>query len=596
MQTCRRILSLGISALRISPAPGRSTGGRRLLASTTRRLTTKTHLVHDSIEAAVLTIALTALHAVGGGNETPVVRPGAPFVHSIAEVNDPLSHGVVGDSLLSINEAIQLHNRTLLTSQLSVAEQNQLSGAGADIAWINIDASSVPTVTVERDFDVIQDWPHGFLLQGFNGDAEIDFTGPGLQHGFRATSNFASWRNLILRGGPRGIELQQTDASFGGTVLDHVTFVGQSVAGFVGSGLSANGYGRVLFTRCTFSNVPSAATWDESPSGRTSVFVVADTITSGVTNGFDVLLGQGGAAVLQFERDSVEATGAAIVARRTAGGDRAVMASFVHVQTRGGSGVSLAGDASASTSVDVRGLDLVSQTSALALGSVGAGVSGLIEDSRVVGGVGLHASVAGPLDANNLYVGGGGTLTVSSGGAAMRVRRSRMVGVGVGTAGGVGIAIEDSSIEGGSVQGSASAALALTRCHVTGLIGANTTSSAPVASVQIGQLTVTPFVATTGGSIQIASEMPAGFVGLYVLGFTSSTPLFLAPELHVYLDLATAVTLPGITIGQQTASLQIPNDPAFWDTDWVAQAAVLAPAGVAPAVHTPPPQRFVIRQ
>jgi len=553
-------------------------------------------LLHDAIHVAALTVALASLHALPGGDEPRRRGLTKPFVHSIAEVNDPLSHGVVGDSLLSVNEAIQLHNRTLLTSQLSIAEQNQLSGAGSDIAWINIDASSVPTITVERDFDVIQDWPHGFLLQGFNGDAEIDFSGSGIQHGFRATSNFASWRNLILRGGPRGIELQQTDASFGGTVLDHVTFVGQSIAGFVGAGTSANGYGRVLFTRCAFSNLPTAATWDESLPGRTSVFVVADTTAFGVASGFDVLLGQGGAAAVQIERVSVEATGAAISMRRAAGGDRAVMASLVHVRTRGGSGIALASGSTASTSVDARGLDVVAQSSGLALGALGAGVTGMVEDSRVVGDVSLHAAAAGPLEANNLYVAGGGSVTAASGGGALRIRRSRLVGVGVSTAGGIGIGIEDSSVEGGSVQGTAGAPLTLTRCHVTGIVGVNTTTNAPVAGVQIGHFTVTPFVATTGNSIQFASEVPTGFVGLYVLGFTSATPLFIAPELHVYLDLSTAVTLPGITLGQQVSNLAIPNDPAFWDTDWVAQAAVLSPAGVVPAVHTPPPQRFVIRQ
>ncbi len=552
-------------------------------------------MIHDALDALALTVALSALHVAMGAAAPNRPSVDGAFVHSIAEVNDPLSHGVVGDSLLSINEAIQLHNRTLSTFQLSAAEQNQLSGAGSDIAWINIDASSVPTITVERDFDVIQDWPHGFLLQGYNGDAEIDFTGAGIQHGFRATSNFASWRNLILRGGPRGIELQQTDASFGGTVLDHVTFLNQSVAGFVGAGTSVNGYGRVLFTKCSFSGMPSAITLDEALVGRTSVFVVADTRASGVANGIDLLLGPGGAAVVQYERVSVEASATAIAARRVVGGDRAMMATFTHVRTRSATGLTIDGAATASTTVDARGLDLIAQGMALALGGIGTGMVGLLEDSRVAGGLGLHAGATGLLQANNLHA-TGGAVALSSGGGALLVRRTRLVGTNLTTAGGLGIAIEDSSIEGGTAQGTASAPLSLLRCHVTAVVGANTTTSAPIAGVQIGQLTVTPFAATAGGLIQIASEMPVGCVGLYVLGFTSPTPLFVAPELHVYLDLAAAVTLPGITFGQQISNLSIPNDPAFWDTDWIAQAAVLAPPGVTPAVHSPPPQRFVIRQ
>jgi len=560
---------------------------------------------NEAIHSCVLAATLAVLHgAVGGdtrGRSTEAgAKPGPvaakPFVHSIAEVNDSLSHGVVGDSFLSVNEAIQLHNRTLLPSQLSIAEQIQLSGAGSDIAWINIDASSVPTITVERDFDVIQDWPHGFLLQGYNGDAEIDFTGPGIQHGFRATSNFASWRNLILRGGPRGIELSQTDASFGGTVLDHVTFTGQSVAGFVGAGTSTGGYGRVLFTRCTFSNLPTAAVLDESANGRTSVFVAFDTQMVGVTNGIDVLLGGGGAAVVQVERVSIEATAAAFSLRRTAGGDRTTNASFLHMRTRGGSGVSVAGSAIGVTAVDVRGLDVVAQSSALSLGALGAGVSGLVEDSRLAGGVGLHADAGVGLTGNNLHA-NGGAVALSSAGGPLRVRRTRFLGSSIGAVGGVGALLEDCSIEGGSAQGSPAAALTLVRCFASaGALGANAVVSSPAGVAGIGQLAVNPFVANSGGAVQLASEMPTGHVGLFVLGFPAATPLLVDADLHVYLDLAVSVTLPGVTFGQQTLTLPIPADPAFWDTEWIAQSAVLAPAGSpTPAVHALPPQRFVIR-
>lgn len=558
---------------------------------------------HEALHSCVLAAALAVLHG-GGGVETrggsssrPEPAAASPFVHSVAEVNDPLSHGIVGDAFLSVNEAIQLHNRTLLPSQLSIAEQLQLSGAGSDIAWINIDASSVPTIVVERDFDVIQDWPHGFLLQGYNGDAEIDFTGPGIQHGFRAASNFANWRNLILRGGPRGIELSQTDASFGGTVLDRVTFTGQSVAGFVGAGTSVGGYGRVLLTGCTFANLPTAVVWDEAANDRTSVFVAFDTQMSGVTNGIDVLLGGGGAAVVQVERVSIEATASALALRRTANGDRATSASLLHLRTRGANGVSIAGAANGATAVDVRGLDVVAQASALALGGLGTGVSGLVEDCRLAGAVGLHADGSVGLVGNNLHA-NGGAVALSSAGAALRVRRTRFLGTQVSVAGGVGVLLEDGSVEGGTVQGNAAATLTLARCYVSpGALGPHTQISAPAGAAGIGQLAVNPFVATAGGTVQLTSEMPTGHVGLFVLGFPAATPLFLDPDLHVYLDLAVAVTLPGVTFGQQTLGVPIPQDPAFWDTQWIVQAAVLAPAGSAsPAVHALPPQRFVIRQ
>src|SRR5262249_3214171 len=118
-------------------------------------------------------LLLLARSALAGG-DPPVTS--APAPHSVATVNDPLSHGTLGDGRLSLNEAIQLHNRTLQPGQLSIAELNQLSGFGQDISWINIDGTSVPTITVERDFDVIQDFAHGILIEGFNESVVIDFS------------------------------------------------------------------------------------------------------------------------------------------------------------------------------------------------------------------------------------------------------------------------------------------------------------------------------------------------------------------------------------------------------------------------------------
>ena len=150
--------------------------------------------------------------------------PRHAIAHSIAEVNDPLSHGTLGDNLLSLNEAIQLYNRTITVAQLSPSEIMQLGGLGTDIAWARIDASYVPTITIETDLDVILDWPHGLLIEGYNGEAVLDFTHSTGSHGFRSMSNFCNWRNLEIVGGTYGIDLQQSNAAFGGTVYSYLLY------------------------------------------------------------------------------------------------------------------------------------------------------------------------------------------------------------------------------------------------------------------------------------------------------------------------------------------------------------------------------------
>ena len=65
-----------------------------------------------------------------------------------ANVNDPASHGAVGDAKLSLDEAIQLANGTLSLAALSAQEQALISGSGA-VTTVRVDAAVTPTITVQ---------------------------------------------------------------------------------------------------------------------------------------------------------------------------------------------------------------------------------------------------------------------------------------------------------------------------------------------------------------------------------------------------------------------------------------------------------------
>lgn len=519
-------------------------------------------------------------------------------MHSVADISDPLSHGVIGDGLLSVNEAIQLHNRTLLPSQLSLAEQAQLSGAGSDISWINIDASWTPTITVERDFDVILDFPHGCLIQAFNGEAEIDFRGPALLHGFRSVSNFCNWRNLILRGGNYGIDLQQTDASFGGTVLDNVQFDGQTQFGFAVSGLTTNGYGRVLFDRCKFANMPAAIRCDESGSGRTTVLVGFDIDIRAVMSGIDLLLGSGGAALVQFDRVVIAASGTAVDLRRATLGDRPLTLAITHLRADANRCVRIAGSVAGTTTIDAHMLDLTAAVggTSLELGPLGTSFAGQIEDTSLRGPVVVAAGTgSSPVLLSNLRM-SNGSVTLGSSGASIQVRATRFDNCAVSTLGSSAVAADDSCFLGGTIQGgSAASPLQVQNSFVGAAVGPHVVASSSIAAAQLGSSQITPQVATTGTVLSLSADLPAGYFGLFVIGPTLEAPLYVSPDLHVFLDLANSITVPGVVFGLQSLMVTVPNDPVFWNTDWVVQMAALAGAGVpGSALHVPPGQRFVI--
>jgi hypothetical protein len=66
----------------------------------------------------------------------------------VANVNDLVSPGVLGDNLLSLDEAIRLANGTLTLAQLSAAEAARVTGTGTVVSSIVIDPNVTATITL----------------------------------------------------------------------------------------------------------------------------------------------------------------------------------------------------------------------------------------------------------------------------------------------------------------------------------------------------------------------------------------------------------------------------------------------------------------
>jgi len=534
--------------------------------------------------------------AGGGGNDAELPSP--PVRHGIAFINDPLSHGHVGDGLLSLNEVIQLHNRTLQTSQLSLAEQNQIIGIGLDIYEGDIDAMVTPTVTVERDLDVIVDVTsgHGILFTGRNGKPLIDFSQT--SRGFLAQSNYCDWRGLVIHGSTSAIDVIQTSAQFG-TTLQDVDFENQSVVGFRVT-MSGGGAGRVIIGSCTFTNLPVAIRIDETAAARATVFYVETTRMTNVLTGVDVLLGPGGSSYYEFQRIDFATASNGIRFSRPNGADRAITLLGLYLRIAAAAPFEYEGGNGSLTQATLRMLDLQSTAApgtALAVFPDNSGVSGDIDELRADGGVQLAAGLAqGPLTLGNARLKNGSCTLVSNGPDPLLVVDSRFDAMQVTTRGFQPISVDTSCFVGGSLSGSAGAPLQLDICYVGIVPGANVVRTNQLAAAQLGSMLLLPLQPTLGQQIVMQADLPPGLFGFFAMGPTNLFPVIQPRPMHVYLDLQYTYVFPGIYRLQQTFAFTVPNNPALIESDWVCQMAVLPdPTMTAPPLALPPGRRFALQ-
>lgn len=551
--------------------------------------------------AGPLLLAGACLLAPVPGRGRPPASDSRPpaVLHSFAAINDPLSHGAVGDGLLSLNEAIQLYNQTLQVAQLSPLEVGQLSGFGQDITWAAIDASAVPVVTVERDLDVIRDLPHGLFIEGRNGAAVVDFSGPGVTHGFRANCNFCHWRDVIVRGGPYGIDLQQTDASFGGVVIENVRFENQAQFGVRVTATAPSGYGRALLQHCEFANIPTAFLFDEQMADRTTLVGLFDTTISGCTTALEFLLGNGGTGSYLFERLTIDSAGTGLRLLRPNNGSRAVTVSSNYVRITAPDCLDVQGHPTGTSDLQLSMYDLRAGSggSACRLGPAGSSVRGTLQDSKTSGALDVRVGGAAvPFSLANLRASNGPVTLSTSAGQSLQVVDCRFDGCNVTTTGSGTTFAHGCCFVGGSVQAAATAPIHASVCHFGIAPAGPVIQSGSVPAPQLGSFRLQPDDPAIGGSFALQADLPAGLIGVFVLGVATESPVGITPSLRVYLELGATYTFPGLFRLQQGLTVPIPNSYLLIDTAWVCQMAVLPDPGVqAPDLGAPPGHRFVLR-
>ncbi len=543
---------------------------------------------------------VTALGLLSGFAASGAARPAW---HAVAFVNDWRSHGVVGDGFLSLNEAILLHNGTLAFAQLSAAEQQQLSlipgtGATTDVTWIDIDGTNTPVITIEQDLAPVLDTTFGLLIKGFGDRPMLDFSGPGITHGLRAPANSLVLQDLVLSGGPYGVDVTQTDVSGqAGAVLTNVRIEGQATFGLRVTAPQQNGVGRVILERCEFANVPTAITLDESGAGRTSIFEAHELTITGAVVGCDAVLGPGGSTRYTFDRVTIAAGQRGIRLQRPAGANRQAYLEGSFVRVRAADCVSFACHPSALTWALLHLWDLRSTGNGLALqlGSAGDALFGEVTECTLEGATTIGAGSAPfPLALANLRCKNGAVVLATSAGQALTITATRFDNCAVTTAGSGPIVATTCCALASTLTGTAAAPLVCSDSFVPN--GAFVQSSQPAAAPQLGSMAIVPEDVVMGATVQFTADLPPGLLGLFALGFTDPTPSLLGAPFQVYFDLASYVIVPGAYALQQSFAWNVPANSAFIGFDLFAHLLVLPAAGMqAPWLQLPPGRRFVLQ-
>jgi hypothetical protein len=518
--------------------------------------------------------------------------------HSLALINDPRSHGRVGDRLLSLNEAIRLSNQTLALSQLSGEELARINGFG-DIAFAEIDARAVPVLTLERDLDVILDTSHGFLVGGSFGTPVVEI---GQTRGFVADSNFADFRNLRIRGGSVAIRINFGSTLFG-SQIEGVTFEGQSECALRVVMAADRGDTRLMLKACTFPNLQRAVEIldvgrDRGTVGASEVFV-QDCRFVGCGQGLTVTLGPGGRSSYLLERNTFLGTTDAIRFLRPSALDtRELIVEAMHLTIGDGmTGLSVQALPNTTTTLILRMLDLQPRSGGLGLGGPAAGdrVRLLLEDSRLAGRLELRGGGSLPLQ----FLGNrarGATLDIAASGAPVTLSESILDGCTLNAGGSSAVTVDGCLLLQGSVQAAAPASVTVQDSHVQGtVLGAQVSNVRPLPAPQLGAMEIDTATPVIGGRLQLQAELAPMLSGFWILGQLDLYPVILPRPYHFYWITGTEVILTRPSRNRDRVDVPLPNDPGLIGHEGIVQMAIVPdPQLQAPPLSLPPGRRFMV--
>jgi hypothetical protein len=528
-----------------------------------------------------------------------------------AAVNDPQSHGVVGDNLLSLDEAIRVANGTLMTNMLSAAEQARITGPGMAVDTIAVDQMVTPTITLQAPLSDLTGMGMGHHVEVMGMPMAMPMPMPGMsmlpviQGGaharvFTLRTHDCAIHGLRIVGGQVAIDAKMAMATAMGMPMAEVMdceLAGQTVAGVKVHGVGMD-ESMLMLEHVSFSNMPLGILIDDQVVGGESMVEAEHCMMDGVQLGCRVLEGGVGArmSMLNWFRSTFMNGATFSEKRRTAASTQQFMYRIVHSDlTCTGDVLDVQGGPNGLTMVHHHHGDFVAGAGRKAFWVWPRTAEFDIHGSEMtfVGDVLVSANLASMRvwQQNNTFRNGTVTYDVDGALPNLRWNRYENCALVVPTAARSPVTVRECELVNTTCNGASFLApLTLLGSWRSGggMTGfASETSPAPGRFLGVG--TISPAEPQLGSVLTFQTDLPPGVLAMWDIALSFARPTTTMEPVRFYGDPSTVIILPALVLFQSSMTVPIPNAPGLVGLEFYVQGISLPLLGqtYAPAYHLP---------
>lgn len=529
----------------------------------------------------------------------------------IASVNDPQSHGSVGDSLLSLDEAIQLANGSLTLASLSAAEQAQVSGSGA-VTAIHVDAATTPTITIQAPLTILTGPvpATGMVsVMGISASGSL----PVLSGGTQTTILSLGSRELMVSGfrfedGDVAVDAKMTAPAspvMGMAMVANCEFEAQT-----GAAVQLRGTGtdktRLMIRDCSMKNMPLGYRLDDQTSNGLIMSENERVTMDGVTLGCDAFEGGFGQVTMwSFWRSSFVNGETLAKTRRSPTSTQLIMLRIVYSDaTCYGDVIDMEGTTAGTSMVHHHHGDWVAGAGKKCLWTHPRNAQFDVHGSEMSfdGDLIIAGGTTSPRfwHQNNHYQNCSITFDVDGALPNLLWNTYDNCSITVPSLARSPVVIRDSHMSNTNIDGQSFLAPVSVRSshRVGGAFTGFVTETTPAPSLFLGTTEITPKDPQIGSSLTLSTDLPAGINLFWDIATSFARPVTSQEPVRFYGDPATVVILPAIAIFQSTLVVPIPNAAALIGLEFYVQGiSVPGPSMMphAPTYHLPRGERINLR-
>lgn len=545
----------------------------------------------------------------------PLLLAQGPGPGLTATVNDPQSHGTVGDNLLSLDEAIRVANGALMPAMLSPAEQARITGSGAMVGTIVVDQMITPMIMLQAPLSDLtgMGMGHHVEVMGMHmpmpGMSMLPVILGGAQpRVFTLRTHDCGIHGLRIVGGQVGVDAKMTMATAIGMPMAEVMdceLVGQTVAGVKAHGVGMD-ESMLMLEHVSFANMPLGILIDDQVQGGETMVEAEHCAMDGVQLGCRVLEGGVGArmSMLYWFRSTFTNGVTFSEKRRVPTSTQQFMYRIVHSDlVCTGNVLDVEGGPNGLTMVHHHHGDFVAGAGQKAFWVWPRTAEFDIHGSEMtfVGDVAVTANLASMRvwQQNNVFR--NGTVTYDVDGALPNLYWNRFENCAlvVPAAARSPVALRQCEFANTTVNGASFLApVTMQGCFRSG--GSMTgfaSESNPAPGRFLGEGTVSPADPMLGANLTFSTDLPAGVMAMWDIAFCYARPTTTMEPVRYYGDPNNVAILPGLATGQTTTVIAIPTTAALVGMEFYGQLVAFPVSGQPwmPPYHLPRGQRITPR-